>query len=233
MQPLIKYYNLESRSWNEVSELEDNLNRHLWNLHKASCFVDDDVAKPILATLAKKAGAGGLQKGVVTDLGTVSYDDRTCAYVEALDGLYKRVWEISPRKFRLFRKSIPERVGIDLVVKVYQHNYIIKLQEYFSQSGIKVVEGRSASKATFDFCTFSNSDPKYDKSMIENLIKENMRSGSDISLLGNVKCDEINFGTVSAIVRGDVIEVLRFRNKLKKRALAWKTSIFRESVMFS
>ncbi|MDP3699153.1 MAG: hypothetical protein Q8R47_06230 [Nanoarchaeota archaeon] len=150
MQPLIKYYNLESRSWDEVSELEINLNRHLRDQHKILPLVSEGVAKPILKALAEKAGARGLQEGNLGDL-ELRYDS-AFSYDQGFDILFKRATEISPRIKKWFTKDTPERVRADLVIKA--NPFLFRnIDHYLALSNMGMRKVISINDANFNFTT--------------------------------------------------------------------------------
>jgi|SRR3989344_2339609 len=150
MEPLIKYYNLESRSWEEVSDLELNLNRHLRDQHKILPPIAENVARPFLKALAKKAGAGGLQEGSLGDL-DVRYDP-AFSYDLNFDVLLKLATEVSPRIKRWFTKDTSERVSANLVIKATPFGFR-NIDHYLARSDMGIRKVTPIEVARFNFIT--------------------------------------------------------------------------------
>jgi len=155
---LIKYYYLESRSQETVSELERNLQKYLLN----EKHVNAVLATPAPAVVDAMEGNGN-----VKDLERSIYDSGE------FDVLYKHSWEIAKGKKRIFRKEIAPRLGVELVVSATPEE-IIQLQEYLSSSQMEVVEARGVSKACFTFTSQAVHDGavKNYKAMIEKYVAD-------------------------------------------------------------
>src|SRR3989344_5730680 len=99
----VKYYNLESRSWDQVEDLEINLRKYLIDQHRILPPVSESVARPILESLVQKVGIA-LQEGDIC--GSKTYDPViSCS---DFDILYQDAWEVArriPGKKRWFRKD--------------------------------------------------------------------------------------------------------------------------------
>src|SRR3989344_5042751 len=120
MRPLIKYYNLESRSWEVVHDLELNLQKYLLNQNNI---------KGILQAPVEELAKVQLGEGDEETLENVIYDSGE------FDILYKDEQEISPRKkgrkrwFKQNDPDVPERLSVELVVKAYPYHFVW-LQDY-------------------------------------------------------------------------------------------------------
>lgn len=134
---LIKYYNLESLSWKDVSDLERNLQKHLLDKKHISGILETDVED------IAKAKSGNGDK---VSLASLLYDSGD------FDVLYKRSWTISKGKKRLFGKNIPLKIGTELVVRAIPQE-ILELQDYLSDSGFEVIEARGVATAVYKFNT--------------------------------------------------------------------------------
>lgn len=203
MQPLIKYYNLESRSWEEVSELELNLKKYLLDQKNVRGLLQ----APVEAIADAQSGEGSAET-----LDNIIYDSGE------FDVLYKKSREISPRKWKLFKKNISERVGIELVVKGNPYD-IVQLQEYLTKSRMDVVEARNVSKALLKFSTASVHEKAVQnyRDVIKEFITENYNKVSaKFKVEHNVVFPEGHQAgsTLTGIIKGDVEQVLELREFL-------------------
>lgn len=224
MQPLIKYYNLESRSWEEVSELEQNLKKYLLNQNNVKGLLQAPVEAVADAYLGN------------TDAETL---DRVIYDSGEFDVLYKKSKEISPRKkgkrrwFRANDPDTPERVGVELVVKANPYD-IVQLQEYLTQSGIDVVEARRIYLAIFNFWSHP-SHPDFienSKVILQGLLNKNydevemqLTSIKDTQYLMDGKNKKGNM--LQGILRGPVQKILELRDVTKSI-----TSLVHENINF-
>ena len=142
MKPLIKYYNLESRSWDQVSELEVDLHKHLGDQKKIlPPNATNDVVKPILETLAQKVGLS-LQGGSIGDVG-VTFDPDDLNF----EVLYSNYWRISPA-WNIFRR----RYGAEYVIKATPFVFR-NIDHYLIEQGIGMKKAKKIDGATFNFTT--------------------------------------------------------------------------------
>ena len=217
---LIKYYSLESQSWEDVSVLERNLQKHL---------LGEKRIRGILGTDVEDVAKARYGTGDEDSLAKLLYDSGD------FDVLYRTSWEIAKGKERLFKKDIPPRVGTNMVIRANPEE-IFGLQDYLGSSGFEVVESRAVSRATFSFGTCP-CEPKHLQSYeetLQKLIEEEYKGlRGDFSLHENVRWDGKDGGIISGIVGGDVVKVLQFRAILKNSAPSYGTHIWRESVTFS
>lgn len=131
---LIRYYNLESRSWDAVSGLERNLQKHLLSEKHVKGLIDS-------------ADAEALAKGEASNddsLATLLYDSGE------FDVLYKRSSTITEGKKRWFKPNVAPRIGTEMVIQATPED-IVELQGYLASSGFEVVEARQVRKAIFEY----------------------------------------------------------------------------------
>jgi len=208
MQALIKYYNLESRSWDEVSELELNLKKYLLNQSNVKGFLQ----APVEAIADAQLG-----KGDPETIDNIIYDSGD------FDVLYKKSKEIAPRvkgKKRWFRSNdsdVPERIGVELVVKANQYD-IIQLQDYLTQSGIDVIESRRVYLAIFNFwsTTSHHGFIENSKAMLEHFLNKNYDEvESQFTYIENCRLEMNGKNEKGAILlgllRGPVQKILELR----------------------
>ena len=193
---LIKYYNLESKSWEEVSDLERNLQKHLLNEKRIRSLLETDVEEITEA----KTGNGDKDT-----LAMFLYDSGD------FDVLYKRA-EIKKRK-GLFRKAA--LVGTELVVRAKLGD-ILELQNYLADSGFEVVEARNVSQAVYTFITKPKSETTVDAGI---KVYRRLFSGQEGLDIGLEKSRGYIAGknghSLQGSVKGPVVEVLRARNIIR------------------
>ncbi|MEK6809403.1 MAG: hypothetical protein AABY40_01895 [Nanoarchaeota archaeon] len=217
---LIKYYNLESQSGEDVSGLERNLQKHLLGEKQVRGLLETDVED----VTKEKSG-----KGEGNSLAKLLYDSGD------FDVLYKVSWTIANGKKRWFRQNVAPKVGTEMVIRATPED-ILELQDYLRGSGFEVVESRAVSKATLSFgtCPSNPAQSKSYEDTIKRMIQEEYCGlRLDVSSHENVMWENRSGGTISGIVYGDVVKVLQFRNVLKNSASSYGTIVFRESVTFS
>ena len=137
---LIKYYNLESQSWGEVSDLERNLQKHLLDERRIRGLLETDVED------VAKAKEGN---GDEDTLAMLLYDSGD------FDVLYRESRTISEGKKQWFRKNVAPRIGTEMVVRARPED-ILELQDYLGSSGFEVVEARGVSNAIFEYRNLSH-----------------------------------------------------------------------------
>ena len=104
--PLIKYYSLESRSWENVSDLERNLHKHLLSgkfLRMNGTSSETDLSQKILAATTTPIKELSSPSKMDKDLQVLIYDSGE------FDVMYKKTWEMvkgDKGKKRWFRIEI-------------------------------------------------------------------------------------------------------------------------------
>ncbi len=137
---LIRYYNLESKSPEDVSNLEKNLKKRL---------LDEKRIRNCSDTLIKDvAEAREGDQDAVTELIPDSGD---------FDVLYRKTRTISEEKKRWFKKNIPRRTGIELVVKGVPGD-ILELQTYLGDSRFELVEVKEVKRAMYTFHSYAKTE---------------------------------------------------------------------------
>jgi len=133
-----RYYNLETENWEEVENLDGELEKRLLqekNIRAMENHTVEEIANAI-------EGNGD------TDL--VVYDSGE------FDVLYSRRWIIKKPvkgKTRWFREDIQPSLGlygVELVVKATPQD-IIDLQTYLGETDLDVIEARGVERAIFDY----------------------------------------------------------------------------------
>ncbi len=217
---LIKYYSLESRSWEDVSALERNLQKHLLGEKRIRGILGTDVED-----VAKARDGNGDEDS----LAKLLYDSGD------FDVLYRTSWEIAKGKERWFKEDIPPRVGTNMVIRATSED-IFGLQDYLGSSGFELVESRAVSRATFSFGTrpCHHEISKSYEETLNRLIKDEFEGlRMDLISTKEVKWGNYEGGIITGIVSGDVVKTLQFRNILKSSASSYGTIVFQESVTFS
>jgi hypothetical protein len=214
---LIKYYNLESQSWEDVSDLERNLQKHLLNEKHVRSLLETDVEDVARA----KDGNGDRDT-----LAMLLYDSGD------FEVLYKKSRTVLQGKKRWFGKNTPPRVGTKLVVKAVPED-ILELQDYLRDSGFEVAEARNVSMANFGF----SSPPCHEeavknyRTMIEAFMGRQYPSVSaDLTTEDKVVWDGKNGSTCTGMIYGPVLDVLKIREVLLKDG--YGVGVKTESVSF-
>jgi len=205
---LIKYYNLESNSWEVVSNLERNLQKHLLNGRHIKSLLDDS--------------------GEEKDLEKLIYDSGN------FDVLYRSSEVITKGKKGWFRRYIPPTIATEMVIYAMPWD-ILELQDYLSSSGFEVVEARNISRANLNFATHpcAVSAIKAYVEIISSFIKiiyPLVRS--EIKISNNVCWDGENGDSCMGLCEGEVIEILRLRKQIISSGNNLGTKIKRSSVNF-
>ncbi|MFC1686882.1 hypothetical protein ACFL0E_00810 [Nanoarchaeota archaeon] len=195
---LIKYYNLESQSWEDVSGLERNLQKHL---------LDEQRTRAILGTDVEDVSEAKMGNGDKDTLATLLYDSGD------FDVLYRHSRTISKGKKRMFGKSTPPRIGTEMVVRARPED-ILELQDYLGSSGFEVVEARGVSNANFVFTTkpqHKDAIQNY-REMIKGYIDSRYEKlGADLKSEDDVVMDGKKGSTCTGIVWGPVVDTLELR----------------------
>lgn len=197
---LIKYYNLESQSWKDVSDLERNLKKHL---------LDEQRTRAILGTDVEDIAEAKMGDGDKDTLAMLLYDSGD------FDVLYKNSRTIANGKKRLFRENVAPRIGTELVVRARPKD-ILELQDYLGSSGFEVVEARGISRAVYTFHSECRTETTVDSGI---KVYNKIFSGNDFELDFEFQKNEGNIGSTSGhalqgFVNGKVTDVLRARNIL-------------------
>ena len=193
----IKYYHLESRSWQEVKSLENNLEKRL---------------------LSEKHVKGLLMPDQVKDTNDVNmlvYDSAN------FNVLYKNAVEISKGKTKLFGEHVPEKVGVELVVSASIED-VLELQEYLARSGFEVIEARDIKEATFNFFTQACAPEAIEgyRSMMEQLcLKRYQNIKANFHVSHHVKIRKDRGSSCMGIIFGPIMDVICVRNILLKARL--------------
>lgn len=210
---LIRYYNLESESSEEVSNLEKNLKKRLLD--------EKRIRNGISSGIENVAEAEGRGLEAFTKL---IYDSGE------FDVLYKDTKTISTGKRRLFRKNTPSKVGIELVVKGALED-ILEIQAYLSCSKFEIIEAKTVATAILSFATMSHGHDD-SRAYLESIEKMLKKDNSKLKISTNRTAingyDSYSYGLIS----GDVEEVLRIRKHLIKCAPSYGTNIKHESITF-
>ncbi len=210
----IKYYDLESKSFDESSDLEGNLQKFLLSENyingTSKCNEDDS------------------QLGKDDELNPTIYDSGD------FEVLYKKSKTVSDGKRRWFRKDIPKRIRTELVVKADPKD-IIALQSYFNlyKSGLEVSEARKVNTANLGFITRACHDGviiDY-QNRIESFIKSQFpKVTSQLSAQKDVSLDKKEGSVCTGMVYGPVLDVLKIRQILVNGG--YGISIYEEAVSF-
>ncbi|MEK6969330.1 MAG: hypothetical protein AABW48_02790 [Nanoarchaeota archaeon] len=216
---LIKYYNLESHSEGDVSDLERNLQKYLLSEKHVNGLLETDVKDVVQA----KEGNG--DKDTLTKL---LYDSGD------FDVLYKTSWTISKGKKRWFGENSVPRFGTELVVRATPED-ILELQDYLAGSGFEVVEARGISRATFNFATTpaqSGHVACYTE-MLGNLIQRDYPGvKGDIRKNNGVKWGEDVGTTCVGMYEGAVIDILKLQKQIISSAETYGCPVKNKSINF-
>ena len=134
---LIKYYNLESRSWEAVSELEDNLQTYLRERHKMPIPLSEQGLQYFLNSLSPTMG-------LPLEEGSAAFDEGVTPG-HNFDILYNRSRKISPW-WSVFRKMF----GTEVVLKM---SAPISIDRYLHVSGFTIKHARLITHAQFNLLT--------------------------------------------------------------------------------
>jgi hypothetical protein len=194
---LIRYYNLESTSWEVVSDLGRDLQKHL---------LSETRVRGLLETLVEKSAEAKLGNGDVETIAKLLYDPGEFSV------LYSNSWMISKGKRKLFRKNIPPRYGANLVVSGSPAD-ILQTEEYLTNSSIEIVQLFNAKKLTIEFGThyYNDKDNNY-KKLIRELVHQKCPRATV-----NYKTDRMFDGvssnySFSGIIEGPIEDVFRMRS---------------------
>ncbi len=132
----------------------------------------------------------------------------------------------------MFSKSIPPRIGLELVVKAIPED-ILELQDYLAGSGFEVIEARNVNVANLGFCT-EPAHPEFVKNyrmMVEAFIRKQYQEiGVQLTLEDDVRWDGKTGSTCTGMIYGPVLDVLKIREVLLKGGCG--INVKRESVSF-
>ncbi|MBR9683244.1 hypothetical protein GOV03_01770 [Candidatus Woesearchaeota archaeon] len=196
---LIKYYNLESQSWEEVSELERNLQKHLLSEKHIKGLVETSIEDSVNA----KSGNGSPET-----LSKLIYDSGD------FDVLYRNSLIISKGKKRLFGENIAPRIGTELVVRARPED-ILELQDYLGSSSFEVVEARGITQATLTMAThaghagFTENSAEHLQTYLSSRYGDQLKS--DIKVQHKVHWMGRSGSMCTAVVIGPVQEILEVR----------------------
>lgn len=216
---LIKYYNLVSRSWNTVSDLELDLQKRL---------LSEKQLQKELSVSADRA-VEARSNGDAETLNLMVYDSGE------FDILYKSTNQISARKTSLFRADIPEKVGVELVVKATLED-LLQLQEYLQSSKFDLVEARAVSQATLAFATLPANGAhteNYGKIINDTITEQYPTLKAKLTTQKNVLWDDKTGSTMMGVISGPVQDILYIRTVLIHSATTCGAPIKRNSISFS
>lgn len=130
---IIKYYNLESNSWEVVSGLEANLKRHLLSEKQIKGLLTASVEE--IAEAKEGNGDVNAAEKLIVDSGEFDV-----LYRESNKTLENRGW---------FRKS-QVKVSTELVVKASLYEFL-ELQNFLEESGLDIIEARKVTRGIFEY----------------------------------------------------------------------------------
>ncbi len=216
---LVKFYHLESGSWDDVSDLERNLQKYL---------LSEKNVRGVLESKPEDDVRVRLGEGDPTAIDRLVYDSGD------FDVLYRVSREIRAGTKRFLRKDIPPVIGTDLVVSA-NPSEILHLQDYLGKSGFEVVEARTVSKATLSFGTAPTNEGfvKAYQEAINSFILANLE---DVTVKMDIryvkKWRNVEGHSGFGLISGDVLEVLQVRDIVRNGVRSYGTRIFEESVTF-